>query len=162
MTLSQGTLAIDRLHLGGMDGSVLPTAALGGRVLEPALPVGYLVGALAARGGRFAIHDRRLFGVARCRARAIATKRDPFVRLASIGDTGEAVEDGVNPAVRCGGELKNCAASKVSSEHCRAINVTGVVRLQIGVGVFAFTLSKAKYYVRCCRGGCGHGQHYYK
>ena len=55
------------------------------------------------------------------------------------------------PSVRCRPELKNCAASKLSSKHCRAVDVSSAVRLQIGVGVFAFLLFKAKDHVgrRC-------------
>jgi hypothetical protein len=68
---------------------------------------------------------------------------DSFVRLASIGSAGKAVKDGVHPAIRCGAELKNCATSKISSKHRRAVDVACAVRLQVGIGVFALVFLKS-------------------
>src|SRR5207253_9456247 len=61
----------------------------------------------------------------------------------------------MNPASRRRAELKNCATSEISAEHRRSVNVTGAVRLQIGIGVFAFIFFTAKDNVRRCCGGCG-------
>src|SRR5262249_17826380 len=83
---------------------------------------------------------------------AFAIECNSLVRLTSVGATGEAVEHRVHPAIRCGTELKNCAASKIATEDGRAINVARAVRLQIRVGIFAFTPLKAKDDVRGC--GC--------
>jgi hypothetical protein len=61
----------------------------------------------------------------------------------------------VHPAITCVAELKNCATSKIPAEYRCAINVTGAVRLQIGIGVFAFSLFKAIDHVRRCCGDRG-------
>ena len=58
----------------------------------------------------------------------------------------------MHPSIRCGAEPKNCATSKLPAEYGRSVNVTGAIRLQIGVGVFAFILFEAKDNVR---GRCG-------
>ena len=64
----------------------------------------------------------------------------------------------MHPAIRRGAELKNCATSKISSEHRRAVDVAGAVRLQIGVGVFAPILLKAKNNVGRHRSSRGNRQ----
>ena len=68
----------------------------------------------------------------------------------------------MHPSIRSGSELKNRAASKIAAKDRRAIDVTGAVCLQIGVGIFTFILSKAKDDVRRCRRRRGHGQCDYK
>jgi hypothetical protein len=85
----------------------------------------------------------------------LAIDCDSFVGLTSIGPTRKAIKHRLHPAGRCWAELKNCAASKISTEHCRSINVTGTVRFQIGIGVFAFIFFTAKDDVRRRRGGRG-------
>ena len=74
----------------------------------------------------------------------VAIDCDAFVRLASIRATSETVEDALHPSVLRRAELKHRATSKVAAEHCRPVDVSRAVRLQIGVSVFAVVLFEAK------------------
>src|SRR4029077_2492061 len=52
-------------------------------------------------------------------------------------------------------ELENRATSEIPAQHGRSVNITGAVRLQIGIGVFAVILVKTKDNIRRCCVGCG-------
>src|SRR5438045_8562131 len=60
---------------------------------------------------------------------------------------GEALEHGLLPSVRRLAELENRAASELSSQHCRALDVPSHAPSQLGIGVLTFVASYPKHHV---------------
>src|SRR5207249_1216885 len=69
---------------------------------------------------------------------ALGVKGDALVGLSAIQAASEVVENGVN-AGRC--DLENCAAAVEAALHGRAVDVTGLIHDEVGVGVFAIAAS---------------------